>query len=105
MERLEHALKYVRYAKPHRGFVYVVKCHEFVKIGIAADVTARVINLQTGNPYDVELIAKASSENPELAEESLHEQLDRFRIRGEWFKIPPKELADLVASINSWNRP
>lgn len=70
--------------------VYIVKCHNFYKIGITDDIKRRLIGLQTGNPYELELVKVYQV--PTSFESTLHEVLDHCHIRGEWFKMTPATL-------------
>lgn len=72
------------------GYVYFVRCNEFVKIGIAKDPNARMAFMQTGNPYELELLRVFKSTSPAQDEEMIHLELDKYRVRGEWFKLPDK---------------
>ena len=54
-----------------------------IKIGRSVDPEKRLKNLQTGNPNRLKLIAVF--ENQGYREKLLHEELDKFRKKGEWF--------------------
>lgn len=101
-DRLAHALKFAAERKPDTRFVYVVACREFVKIGIAADVTHRVCMMQTGCPFELKLMKHWPCEHPEQVEECLHSHFEQYRIRGEWFALPAKELEWLVTLPTLW---
>lgn len=75
--------------------IYLVRCNEFVKIGIATNIRERLCEMQVGNPYKLELIKYWPSPNAVVEEEEIHQLLDQYRVRGEWFKLP----AELVAAI------
>jgi hypothetical protein len=102
MERLEHALKFAsklkhaRDNRPHKGHVYILQCHEFVKVGFADKVAIRLAALQVGCPYELRLIASWPSECVERDEARLHCLWKRYELRGEWFNVPAGELACVV---------
>jgi hypothetical protein len=75
------------------GFVYVIKDGEFYKIGIAVDPKARITLLQTGNPRKLTLLHYWQSDNPRKEEAKIHKRLRRFRVSGEWFKLPDWHMA------------
>ena len=79
-------------------WVYAIQCHEFVKIGVANDVKKRLASLQSGCPYELTLLAQWHTSDAGRVEDELHELLDKYRIRGEWFELPP----NIVASIPTW---
>lgn len=103
MDRLEHALAYVEASKEKNeaGFIYLVKCHDFVKIGIANDTKVRLSSLQTGNPYLLKLVTHRRSFNAASEEASLHKKYEQYQVNGEWFKLPKAMLKELVESFKA----
>lgn len=95
-DRLEHALTFAKKNDLVAGHVYLVQCNEFTKIGFAYDVPARVCNLQIGCPYELKLLGTIACLDPVVVEEELHAIAERYRVRGEWFKLPPEMLAGFV---------
>jgi hypothetical protein len=77
------------------GFVYIIKCQDLVKVGIAASVESRLAALQVGNPYTLEVINSFASPEPALDERRLHCRLAKYHVRGEWFGIPDRVLDKL----------
>lgn len=77
-------------------YVYFIECDGFVKIGFATDIITRLSNIRCANPHPVKLLRKILTETPELIEESIHEECDQYRVHGEWFKLPPKVLEELL---------
>ena len=60
-----------------------------IKIGVADDVDKRLSELQTGNPFELSIIAVINCDSREHAyhtEGRLHRLFKRCHIRGEWFK-------------------
>ncbi len=78
------------------SYVYLVACGDFVKIGLAADPQKRLAMMQTGNPIELTIIKVWHTLTPQIDEECLHAQYEKYRVRGEWFKIPQKQLALLT---------
>jgi hypothetical protein len=87
-------------------YVYFVKTTvkpSMLKIGKASDVTRRIAELQTGCPYDLELLGTVRCKSDMHAmevERRAHSAFkrDRVRHRGEWFRYTHRvELA--VAEI------
>lgn len=94
MDRLEHALKYVRKPKQSRaGFIYLIGCHNFVKVGLADRVVIRLSQLQVGCPYELKLLAMFKTERMQHDEQRLHDLWRHYEVRGEWFQVPAGELA------------
>jgi hypothetical protein len=70
--------------KPRR--VYFIEAGEGgpIKIGVAADVNARLRDLQVANPVDLKLIVSIPGGYDE--ERALHQQFRTERVSGEWFR-------------------
>lgn len=65
------------------GFVYAMRAGEFVKFGWAKDVEARKLQLQTGCPQVIQVIAAVQW--PRKYERAIHAKLSASRSSGEWF--------------------
>lgn len=66
--------------------LYVIRCGDYVKIGVTNDVDKRLKQLQTGNPSQLVLEYVEARYKPEKAEKWLHQVFQHKRINGEWFK-------------------
>lgn len=73
-------------------YLYLIKCQQFYKIGIAADVSDRIRNLQTGNPFPLEVLATYGYDNVALVETVLHKRFANRRTRGEWFDFSDDDI-------------
>lgn len=76
------------YGDRHPGFVYFLRGGDHVKIGHSRDVEKRRAELQTGNPYQLELLAQVPG-SP-VDERALHKRFAAERVAGEWFRITPE---------------
>lgn len=59
-----------------------------VKIGVAQDVIQRLMNIQTGNPRTLKIVATLGPFSEAQAfdlERGLHRRFKSLRLRGEWF--------------------
>jgi hypothetical protein len=63
--------------------IYFIRCGDFVKIGRAENPAERVKGLQTGNPYEVELLGVFDGNDSE--ERRLHAAFSPFHHKFEWF--------------------
>lgn len=72
-------------------YVYLIKSKysytEVYKIGIANDPQSRLAQLQTGNPYKLEIISCYGFEDASMVEKSLHQAYKSQRLQGEWFEL------------------
>jgi hypothetical protein len=66
--------------------IYLIKCTETntCKIGYTSSPENRLCQLQTGNPFALELVATISGSISD--EKLLHQKFDKFRLKGEWFE-------------------
>ena len=69
------------------SWLYLIKCDEFYKIGIAWDVESRLNSLQCGNPYELELVWAVKAIDAKNAEKLLHEDFKDKRVFREWFVL------------------
>ena len=83
--------------KVKNSFVYFIsECHSHklrggsaVKIGVAKNPAARLAELQTGNPKELELaltFGPMSEKQAYQLESRFHSKFRKYRIRGEWFR-------------------
>ena len=94
-DRLKHVEAFIKRPRPV-GYVYIIRCQGFIKVGVADDPYARLVTLQTGNPFKLELMRFFASIDPYAEERELHELLRNDHERLEWFRLTPK----LEAVIN-----
>ena len=74
------------------GFIYFIRMDKIgpIKVGFAKNVIERIVQLQTGNPYQLNILAYyAGNENDEKQIQYL---LRDSNIRGEWFHPTEKVL-------------
>jgi len=81
--------------------VYLVRCGEFYKVGLADNVQERIATLQTASPYQVEFIRSWQARNAKQQEQMIHGLLWRYHERGEWFKLPTGVVLVLACPIPS----
>lgn len=71
-------------------FVYLISDGEYIKIGVAKNVEARLKDLQVANAKELQLICSFPLKNEKEAfklEKFLHSEYEAYHIRGEWFNI------------------
>jgi hypothetical protein len=74
------------------NYLYLVQCNECFKIGVAGNVEARLVALQTGNPYQLVVRSCYEYENASTVEQSLHQKYASKRVSGEWFQLDSADL-------------
>lgn len=93
--RLGAALKHAE-KKVGMNWVYFIQCHDFVKIGRANCLNTRLAMLQTGCPYELEILSAFECVDYKAVERAFHQEFARSRIRGEWFQLKPEELTRIA---------
>lgn len=84
--------------RPLVGYVYFVRCQDFIKIGFTADVPNRLVTLQTSSPFEVDLLLAFAADCK--AEGALHRKFKHLRHRNEWFRSAP-ELLDHIEGLRT----
>ena len=88
-----------------RYYIYIIKCNEFYKIGIANDLDSRISSLQTGNPYILEIYFAKKHRLAEQLEKYLHNHFIKKQISGEWFKLNENDLKEAKNIITIYGNP
>lgn len=77
--------------------LYLIRCNEYYKIGIATELQNRLTSLQTGNPYRLIVEACFQFPNAAIVEKVLHQKFARVRKLGEWFELGSREVYEFVS--------
>lgn len=82
-----------------RYSVYVLKAGDFYKIGYANNFKSRLAHIQTGCPFDIEVVKLFGMDSRKVAREfeaRLHKTYEPVLERGEWYRLSDKDVADLI---------
>ena len=72
-----------------RGMVYCLECEGFYKFGITRnEIKKRLTTIRSGNPFEVNLLWVARTNNTGKYERMIHDQIKDNHVRGEWYAIP-----------------
>jgi hypothetical protein len=72
--------------KKFDAYMYVLKCSDFVKVGITQNIKYRISSIKSANPHPVGIAwSMKVSGKVYLAEQEAHRALREFHVRGEWF--------------------
>ena len=82
-------------------FLYLIKCNEFYKIGSTNNLQTRLTELQTGNPYPLEIDVFWESYSAGSLETCLHNTFSGKRVIGEWFVLDRSDIdkIDQICSL------
>lgn len=79
------------------GVYFVSNGRNAVKVGKSTTcIDRRYIALQIANPDPLRVVAVISSPTPDALEQTIHEALEKVRIRGEWFAITDAEAVEIA---------
>lgn len=81
------------------GYVYLLKCGEFYKIGFSATPRKRLRQLRTGSPFPITVEHELRTSFYRDIERRLHLRFEAKRGEGEWFKLDERDVA-YIKSLN-----
>ena len=77
--------------------VYILKLGSTMyKVGKADVISKRVSQIQSQIPMKIELIATLCTKEAFLEENSIHKELSKFRVHGEWFELEDSTIAYII---------
>lgn len=80
------------------GVVYIIRCKKLHKIGYTWGwVEDRVRTLQAGNPDKLWLVCAIPVVDPIGTERELHRMFRHCHVRGEWFRLDNRDIANFRA--------
>ncbi len=96
----EKWLKTTRYNFPEG--IYIIKTNEFYKIGRTNNIKRRIKELESLNPFDVELILYQKKLYSRTVEAFLHAEFRDKNIKGEWFKLSELDLMLIKSKLEQF---
>ncbi len=85
------------------GYLYLLKCGEFYKIGFSETPRKRVHSFRTGSPHPILLIHTLKTPHYKTVEKVLHRHFSEKRHQGEWFRLTDEDVA-YIKSLNAIGR-
>lgn len=101
VRRIQEIRKPVLVRSNVSGWVYLIKCGEFHKIGITQKPGQRFEDFRTSNPQPIEILKLWKYDPWSLVrkiEKLLHRHYKAHHHHREWFRLPEDEVARLCAS-------
>lgn len=83
------------------GYIYLLQCGEFFKIGFSLTPRKRVQQLRTGSPHPIRLVHELRTSSYKQIEKQLHRKFAAKRGKGEWFQLDPVDV-EHIKSLNKW---
>ena len=84
------------------GFIYVIRCGSFSKIGFSKDPERRLRDLQCANPLPLELIGTIPGSL--ITESRLHAEYRNKHVRNEWFDLTEEDIFRIIGKeLYDWS--
>lgn len=75
------------------GYIYFLQDDKRrIKIGKTKRITKRIFEISSKLPFPIKLIHSFYTEDYTNKEKEIHQKYKQYRIRGEWFLLPKKEI-------------
>lgn len=76
------------------GYVYLIKdpSNQTYKIGVTKDLKKRLLNLQTGNSTELQLMFYYHTPYPFKLEKLLHNKFKQYQYNNEWYELPEADV-------------
>ena len=84
-------------SKSSGGFVYLIRCKDRYKIGLAVSPQRRLSELQTSAPDKMQLIHTIKTDNMRETESRLHHHYRIRRVHREWFALTNADVSAICA--------
>jgi hypothetical protein len=78
--------------KTTSGYIYFLKCQEYVKIGISKNPIERVEQVSLLLPFEITLLHVVRSKDIYTTEKEFHNYFSNKRVNGEWFKLSDEDV-------------
>lgn len=85
--------------------VYIIRCHNQYKIGTtSSSIQNRLMGLQVGNPYELEIVFCIKNKESKSMEKKLHDKFKHTskRVRGEWFELTTEDFWEIEDIIKDY---
>lgn len=73
-------------------YLYCIRSVEFIKIGVAANIAARVHTMRLSNPHELRVFIRRKMHAAFHCEKKMHEILHTTSIGREWFRATEEEV-------------
>lgn len=85
------------HSKP--GYIYIIHCDGYYKIGRASKIDKRVYAFNTQYPHPLEVILTKHVEDMIATERMFHRLYEDKRVRGEWFKLSLEDVTAIKEAL------
>lgn len=88
------------------GYVYILKLKGFgiYKIGVSASPKRRIKDIDSANPFGVDVVCIEYFKNAYNMEECIHDSFKDNLLRKEWYEIRTDDILDLINEIKRMSK-
>lgn len=90
--------------KPDPTYLYMIRCQNYIKIGVSSQPKNRMITLQIGCPFKLEMVGYFLPRNAWVLEQTAHKMLteNSRHVHGEWFEMADgEEIQNLFSALRT----
>ena len=78
------------------GYIYVIRCGEYYKIGMTLSLERRITELTMQLPHAPEIVCLIPTNHAGMEERRLHKLFSAQRLNGEWFSLTPEDIEKIT---------
>jgi len=104
MDRLSQAIEYTKVMTKNRlknytdnRYIYLLKCGEFYKAGIASNLRERLFSYKVHNPYPIQVIASTKVMNYKRYEKWVMSMFRSKHHHGEWYQLDQSDIDKIMS--------
>lgn len=79
--------------------IYILYSCGYYKIGITTNINKRISDLQTGNPFLIQLVFFKIVNDASDLESELHKKYKNKNVLGEWFWLNNEDIQDIRSAV------
>lgn len=79
--------------------IYILYSCGYYKIGITTNIDKRISDLQTGNPFLIQLVFFKIVNDASALESKLHKKYKNKNVLGEWFWLNNEDIQDIRSAV------
>jgi hypothetical protein len=79
--------------------IYILYSCGYYKIGITTNIDKRILELQTGNPFLIQLVFFKIVNDASALESELHKKYKNKNVSGEWFYLDNNDIQYIITAV------
>ena len=83
-----------------QGYVYFLKCNQYVKIGRTKNMKSRMKVYRVESPFNAKLIHSIKTNDCFYLEKYFHKIFNSKRVKGEWFELTNQDINDILSNLH-----